>query len=456
MYLCVYRIRVTLQLGSVATLGDQYLGLGCTVGGDYAQLAAVYFGIALALASLFAVAACTYLALASSRRRVASRMIRTLTVIIFFIHPTITSQALEAYHCFPIHSLGTEHLYRDVTVRCDSSQHASTQHLAAASLALFSVAVPLSVFIAEGVIRYRDGLVVEHKMFTFLSTQYRPKRFYWELLIMARKVAIVAIAVFAANEPLFQSVLGLLLLVASLALHSSMRPFLRGAQWHALVATAVAAPRSVYAKLYRLLVMLGPTRLETWCLAANIVSLAAGPLFNPSLNLRPWQIEFLTYIVMILNAPLALVAVLVLLTMLAQVFTNVRGAAAAIILKRRSRGKSEHVAVEAPDAAIEMVILRDHGMIVVHMPVYVFVCTCIYTKRILFQWPNLKQTPFLWTTWSPRATMIPCLGSPCWKPRGPSIPAKSSNTAATFTQRVTATILTTQRTPITVTITTAT
>lgn len=110
--------------------------------------------------------------------------------------------------------------------RCYSSNHFKWIFLVALpSLILYVVGIPLLGF--KLLQRNRDMLQTNEvkKKYSFMYKGYEGKWYFWESVVVSRKVLLVAIAVFFISNVRVQSLLAMLLICCALFLHIYARPF---------------------------------------------------------------------------------------------------------------------------------------------------------------------------------------------------------------------------------------
>ncbi len=188
------------------------------------------------------------------RRRMFSTLIRhdllrmehrgyfltTLTVILFLIHPNITRQFFLMLSCKQLGpSSQDSFLLGDMSRMCYDSEHMKY---------IFAVGIPMALLWVFGIpcfaffvlYTHRDLIYMPSLNITesdlkrkkafeaqagFLYRGYKPERYYWFLLEMFRKVALVAIAVFFPGALHTQLLLASMLLFVCLVLQVAGRPF---------------------------------------------------------------------------------------------------------------------------------------------------------------------------------------------------------------------------------------
>eukprot|EP00495_Collosphaeridae_sp_1-RS-2012_P006867 TRINITY_DN651_c0_g1_i2.p1 TRINITY_DN651_c0_g1~~TRINITY_DN651_c0_g1_i2.p1 ORF type:complete len:376 (+),score=48.58 TRINITY_DN651_c0_g1_i2:1069-2196(+) len=159
--------------------------------------------------------------------------ITAVIMCFFMIYPSIVEQTFGMLYCKPLGLCEDDSfLVADMSVRCWTSSHTKwVLGLAMPMLLVYIIGGPIIVFYC--LYSNRKEL---HKPFDqvnksvlnryhFLFKGYEPQFYYWELVVLARKVFMVAIAVFANDDFKTQSLLATLLCVLAVVLHGVACPF---------------------------------------------------------------------------------------------------------------------------------------------------------------------------------------------------------------------------------------
>eukprot|EP00347_Sterkiella_histriomuscorum_P001801 403370625 len=124
-----------------------------------------------------------------------SRVISTLVIVLFLSHPSIVQYMFLNFKCKDID--GEERLLNDLEVVCWDSQHSIySYYFAIPSIIIWVLGIPFfALILLIKVKKQLDDIEVRRKL-GFLYRGYRQIYFYWEILIMYRKVIIIFIAIF--------------------------------------------------------------------------------------------------------------------------------------------------------------------------------------------------------------------------------------------------------------------
>lgn len=169
-------------------------------------------------------------------------IITSVTVVMFMIHPNITQQFFMTLSCKSIGGSAdpsATYLLNDLTQQCYSSTHLTyIIVLSAPMLILWVLGVPFFALM----ILYRNRALIQAPAFgtativrmkkkifesqmAFLYRGYKPQRYFWFLIEMARKVALVAISVFFPGARNTQLMMASLLIFGCLIIQIFFQPF---------------------------------------------------------------------------------------------------------------------------------------------------------------------------------------------------------------------------------------
>ena len=146
----------------------------------------------------------------------------TGTAVVFFgIHPTLVAKALQLFACGAVDAAATDYrLLADLSVPCGDELHNTM--IAAVGLPLVGLYVILAPILA---LLYMRKHHEADDYLSFLSAGFRPERYYWFLVIMFRKVVLVAITAFFVNSAVMQLVAINILLLGCCFLQVLGRPY---------------------------------------------------------------------------------------------------------------------------------------------------------------------------------------------------------------------------------------
>ena len=156
--------------------------------------------------------------------------------MLFLVHPRITKITLNLFHCTEINNI--KYLTLDLTQQCWTGMHLKwSLTVGIALLVIYVIGIPLY----GGLLLFYNRAKIHkdhpnheefHKKYSFLYKGYdvdnkkeQSYLYLWELVVTARKLALLIIMVYYANTPHIQSLLGLLVVIISFILHITVQPF---------------------------------------------------------------------------------------------------------------------------------------------------------------------------------------------------------------------------------------
>eukprot|EP00347_Sterkiella_histriomuscorum_P022266 403331092 len=124
-----------------------------------------------------------------------NKSISSIIIILFLIHPTITNELFNQFNCQDID--GTKRLYDDLEITCYVGQHYYfSLGIALPGIIIWSLGIPTFGWIKLSQHKDELHLVQVKQTLGFLYNGYREHSYFWEMVIMYRKIIIIFIAVF--------------------------------------------------------------------------------------------------------------------------------------------------------------------------------------------------------------------------------------------------------------------
>ena len=149
----------------------------------------------------------------------------TVTAVIFLMYPTMCEKAFAMFSCKTIG--GIDYLQVDLEEPCYSARHLSMVFLIGLPQLAYVLGLPLLVL--KFLKRNQAGLFKNPVVLTrwgLFFKGYKENRYYWELVITARKVCVVSLSVFGRELGVQrQSLVVLLLLLVCIILEIVGQPF---------------------------------------------------------------------------------------------------------------------------------------------------------------------------------------------------------------------------------------
>ena len=171
------------------------------------------------------ISCCVWLGVAACKRSIVAvrnNMVASGIVVFFTGFPSVMRVLLGVLHCEEV--LPGEYWVVGLNLRCWQSSHYTYAFgLALPCLLLWGVAVPAVIFLF--LTRQRTSADYSIR-YGFLTTGYRTDRFYWEYVVIYRKLLIIVFIVFFSQVSLFLQVLSTLgVLLGSIIFQDLLRPY---------------------------------------------------------------------------------------------------------------------------------------------------------------------------------------------------------------------------------------
>jgi hypothetical protein len=186
-----------------------------------------------------------------------AKVIGSLTVVFFLIIPTIIKFMFATFNCMGIED-GEYWLLANLEIRCWEGDHLFyALTCALPGIIIWVITTPaLSILFLSR--RRKDLNDIEQKLkFGFLYHGFKESRFYWEFVILYRKVILIALAVFLTNYSINAQALSVLLtILLYLWLQYYYRPYTLDELNDLEITAILATSGTIYAGLYYLTVNL--------------------------------------------------------------------------------------------------------------------------------------------------------------------------------------------------------
>mmetsp|Transcript_16966 Transcript_16966/g.30530 ORF Transcript_16966/g.30530 Transcript_16966/m.30530 type:complete len:1496 (+) Transcript_16966:1585-6072(+) len=152
------------------------------------------------------------------------KVLCSMTVLIFIVHPQVTKTMFSVYSCEEVD--GEYWISTDQSIRCWDSQHTLyATSLALPSIVIWVVSLPLlSTYYLFKKRACLDELSTKYTI-GFLYNGFKQQVFYWELCIFYRKLSIIIIAVFMNHYEKGQAFVASCVLLACYIVQYKVQPF---------------------------------------------------------------------------------------------------------------------------------------------------------------------------------------------------------------------------------------
>eukprot|EP01059_Diplonema_ambulator_P021623 TRINITY_DN3593_c0_g1_i4.p2 TRINITY_DN3593_c0_g1~~TRINITY_DN3593_c0_g1_i4.p2 ORF type:complete len:2014 (+),score=710.59 TRINITY_DN3593_c0_g1_i4:15280-21321(+) len=156
-------------------------------------------------------------------------------VILFLLYPSLTKEIALMLNCSERtcvdYSTCHRYLKADTRIDCDKSPYGAFMVLAFLFFFLYGFGIPLVGWLLLR--KYRRTLHTKNVLGTlgFLYSGFRRRFYYWEMVIMVRKMLVVFIVVFLDNSPHYQLYLAMWILLFFALLNIFAKPFKFNVLW---------------------------------------------------------------------------------------------------------------------------------------------------------------------------------------------------------------------------------
>lgn len=158
-----------------------------------------------------------------------------LVVVLLFAYPTIVEQSLNMLKCDVIDfgELMTDLTFKsdirklyfyDRSLDCTSSDHQFYSLLAYLAVVAYGIGIPVASILLILYFRKTRGADYTNRLFVFLVSGYDEDRWWWETMILWRKLALAFVLVFVDDQRL-QTYFALWILMIALALQLWLEPY---------------------------------------------------------------------------------------------------------------------------------------------------------------------------------------------------------------------------------------
>ena len=177
----------------------------------------------------------------------------SMTVLFFLIYPNLVKTFFSALSCTKIDGEG-DWLRDNLVIKCWDSVHIKyALIIAVPGIFVWVLGVPILVLVAMCKQRNHLNSHFNKIVFGFIYNGYKSSRFYWEFIIMFRKIFIICIAVFMQSlSESVQALTVVLLLLLSLYLQYEYKPYNKKQLNHMEFEAVLTACLTIYCGLYYL------------------------------------------------------------------------------------------------------------------------------------------------------------------------------------------------------------
>jgi hypothetical protein len=150
----------------------------------------------------------------------------SLVIVMFLIHPNVIKAMFSCFNCMEIEP-GQLWLRDSLDIECWTGEHLwSAVLIALPGLVVWGLGIPTVTLLILIKIRGQLGKSASSKKFAFLYQGLKPSHFYWEFVILYRKILITILSVFLSPVSIpVQALLLLAVLVLAAFMQSRCSPY---------------------------------------------------------------------------------------------------------------------------------------------------------------------------------------------------------------------------------------
>jgi len=153
---------------------------------------------------------------------VRGKAISTLVIALFLIHPNLTQFMFDVFNCYKIEE--DRRMKSDLQIICYKDYHLFwSLATALPSIVIWGIGIPGFAFLLLQAEKDRLHKIEAKERYGFLYNGYKKKFYYWEVIIMYRKILISVISVFiGALGTITQALFVFIFVIVFLFLNLSM------------------------------------------------------------------------------------------------------------------------------------------------------------------------------------------------------------------------------------------
>ena len=180
-------------------------------------------------------------------------LLLTMIIGFFLVYPNISIACFSHFSCLDIDKIGS-YLKENYTIQCSGETYTKFYLIVVIpSMIIWIVGLPAMILVIMTKRRRFLNQDQNRVIFGFLFNGYKKATFFWEFLIMYRKVLIISIVTFLANiSASFQALSIFLLLNLSVFLHLKLQPYVSEVLNHMETESLITSAVTVYCGLFYL------------------------------------------------------------------------------------------------------------------------------------------------------------------------------------------------------------
>ena len=224
-----YLVRKMFEVqGKTAGSSDQFLSVDCFLQGKFKAFYAKLIILALipVICFVFSIMFWTLWRKLKNCQHVKEKLIGSIVVQLFFFQPTIIKYNFSLFNCTEI-TTGDYYVTDDMSIKCwDQSHRFYALCVAVPSIVVWCIGFPL--ILVYFLYKNRQDLadISEKLKYGFLYKGFKSNQFYWEFVIMLKKMLIISSSVFLKNLSItVQALVAFMIILVGYIAHSKIEPY---------------------------------------------------------------------------------------------------------------------------------------------------------------------------------------------------------------------------------------
>jgi len=124
-----------------------------------------------------------------------SRAISSLVIILFLVHPDIVQYMFSIFNCYEVD--GESRVFENMAIVCYEGYFSLFAFgVGIPGIVIWGLGIPFFAYILLRQVKHKLQLTETREQYGFLYRGYKKQFFYWESVIMYRKITLIFIQVF--------------------------------------------------------------------------------------------------------------------------------------------------------------------------------------------------------------------------------------------------------------------
>jgi hypothetical protein len=221
---------------NIGVVTDQILSIDCLLSGytndnhtEYVYYTKLIIAVFLPIVIIIA---CTIIwgivsCYKYSTKYLKQELVASIIILLFLVHSSIVQSMFSTFNCMELDP-GEYWLLDNLDIRCWDSQHIFFAiALSLPGIVVWVIGVPTVSLIMLYRNRKKLSRIEIRLKFAFLFNGYKQQYYYWEFVILYRKIILITCAVFLGNSSIpIQALTVMILLIVSLHLQYTRAPYI--------------------------------------------------------------------------------------------------------------------------------------------------------------------------------------------------------------------------------------